>query len=352
MKKEIKYPLNGLALGALAGIFYSMLEQYLGLKEKGLPFWDNLDRQKLIKYGAIGGGLGLVAGYGYYKWEFYKESQKPFESNAYTKSVLREYSGQSNSGSVLGKKIRNEIKDFISETYDGRLAGKPLNWGSTARGTAINSNCDYDLLVPFSKRSFGTLEEMHSNLYDTLRQKYRGVNIRKQGRSIGLTFNTNTGEIHIDIVPGREIRNYSLNGKLNLYVKGGLLKVPSRIKTSVNSLREMTVNRPKEREVVKLMKVYRDRYGFNVNSTFLQHLVLEAFDKKTATFSTADNLMYVMAYLADKLTYARIVDRGNSNNVISGKVDDYSRNLMTNQLVSDLNKLDQNKHYLKQIFPI
>ncbi len=59
-----------------------------------------------------------------------------------------------------------------------------------------------------------------------------------------------------------------------------------------------------------------------------------------------------MDYLSDKLTYARIVDPGNSNNVISGKVDDYSRNLMANQLVSDLNKLDQNKHYLKQIFPI
>ncbi len=290
MKKEIKYPLDGLALGAIAGILYSMLEQYLILKDKGLPFWDNLDRQKLIKYGAIGGGLGLAAGYGYYRWDFYKESKKTFESNSYAKSVLSEHSGQSDSISVQGKKIRNEIKDFISESYDGHLAGRPLNWGSTARGTAINSNCDYDLLVPFSKRSFRTLEEMYNDLYDTLRQKYRGLNIRKQGRSIGLTFSTDTGEVHLDIVPGTEITNYSIDGELNLYVKGGLLKVPSRIKTNVNSPREMTVNRHKEREVVKLMKVYRDRYGFNVNSTFLQHLVLEAFDRRPATFSTTDNL--------------------------------------------------------------
>ncbi len=351
MKKEIKYPIYGLAIGASAGIIIYLIEQYIKLKQQGLPYWQNLSKQQLLKYGGIGGGIGLIGGYGYYKLNFHHESKKPFNSNGYIRDVLSLNNGNGNSAFIQAKNIRNEIRDFLSNKYASRLAGKIENWGSTARGTATN-NCDFDMLIPYHRNSFFSLEEMYEDLFSTLKENYPNCDIRRQGHSIGLTCSIEVQEVHFDIVPGREIHNYQSDKEINLFVKGGMFKNPSRIKTNVRAPKELTVNRPKERAIVKLMKVYRDRYGFNVKSTFLQHLVFEAFDVEPPTSSTSTNLIYAMEYLAEKLPYARIIDPGNSNNVISARINDSARVQMADQLSRDLGMLDKNKHYLKQIFPV
>jgi len=354
MRKELKYPLNGLAIGVLTGSVINLIEQLTELNRAGLPFWDNVNTQRLFKSAVVGGGVGALAGYGYYLYKFEKESQQSFNSDAYLREVLRRrgFSNGNYSTYQRAKKLRNELKDFLSQIYRHRLAGCPIDWGSTARGTAINSNFDFDILVPFSKLSFSSLDEMYYDLYQTLKDRYGNNRVRKQNHSVGITFHLEGKEIHFDIVPGREINHYSTDKTINLYKKGGTFENSSRIKTNINAHREASVNRPKEREIIKLIKLYRDHNGLRIKSTFLQHLVIEAFNKRPPFQSTYSNLLYGMECLVEELPYARVVDPGNSNNIISDRVDDYTRSLLADKIECDLTKLELNKSHLKEMFPV
>ncbi len=99
----------------------------------------------------------------------------------------------------------------------------PLNSGSYAKHTAINIKFDLDLLTPFKRDSFDTLENMFDDVYAFIYDKYNtSAKIRKQKVSIGIEFYPdNDGDvISIDIVPGRELNKnqYEKDKKLNLYV--------------------------------------------------------------------------------------------------------------------------------------
>ena len=140
----------------------------------------------------------------------------------------------------------------------------------TARGTAVGDNFDFDVIVPFSVGSYASLEEMYNKVYDELYRKFEGakVEVRKQKKSLGITFYVSDSELHFDVVPGREINDYRTDKKLNLYVRpDNFWSRPSRMKTNLDAHREMTVNRPDERKVVKLLKLYRDQNNLNVKST-------------------------------------------------------------------------------------
>lgn len=350
MKKEIKYPLNGLIIGATVGFLYSILYQYLNKEEKKMPFWAKLNKEDLLIKSLIGAGIGTIAGYGYYKWIFYNESNLPFDTKKHLRVVLNNQ--KIKIGNSFGNRIMEEVIEFLYNTYKSKLAGFPLNWGSTSLGTAIKTNLDYDLMIPFTKASFDTLEDMYHDVFHTLKYNYRDAEIRKQKRSIGLTFFTVKGDVHIDIVPGREINKYKNDGELNLFEIGNFLNPSSRIKTNTILPKKLTANRWKELDVVCLIKIYRDRYDIDINSTFLQHLVLEAFNKKPPTNSREKNFLYALEYVSEKITYARIIDPGNSNNIISDKINYSSALKMAEQIESDLNKYSVNKNYLKEILPL
>lgn len=132
---------------------------------------------------------------------------------------------------------RNMLREFLIKKFKHLLAGNPVYWGSTARGTAIGKNFDFDLILPFSRNSFHSLEEMYETVYEVIYEHFAGyeVEVRKQKKSIGITFFENDSELHFDIVPGREITNYRSDKKLNLYVRpDSFWSYASRMKTNLD----------------------------------------------------------------------------------------------------------------------
>ena len=98
---------------------------------------------------------------------------------------------------------RNEIKLFLNEQYGSHIY-EPFNSGSYKKHTAINTKFDLDFVIPFKRNAFSTLEDMFEDVFEKLTEKYQHeTTIKKQGVSIGLTFNEED-EINIDVVPARE----------------------------------------------------------------------------------------------------------------------------------------------------
>src|SRR5437868_4793793 len=117
---------------------------------------------------------------------------------------------------------RNEVTDELKEKYGATLY-EPFNSGSYAKHTAVNKKFDFDLIAPFKRDSFSTLEKMYTDVHDFLYDKYKGqATIRKQKVSIGLDFYADVDghSIKIDVVPGRELNQdaYEKVSDLNLYV--------------------------------------------------------------------------------------------------------------------------------------
>ena len=114
------------------------------------------------------------------------------------------------------KSKREEIKNTLTEKYANKIY-TPFNSGSFKKHTAMNIKFDLDLVAPFKRNSFNTLEKLFNNLYEFLYEKYKDeAEVKKQKVSIGLTFHPNDdGDVVcIDVTPRRELNKISMQ-KIN-----------------------------------------------------------------------------------------------------------------------------------------
>jgi len=356
MRRELKYPIAGFGMGAIGGGIANLIIQFSELEDEGKSFWDNVNWDRVLKSAGRWGVAGAAGGYLYYQLKVAQESSLPFYADDYLHKVLMHYNVKGNKhiyNDAISK--RESIKDFLKETFKGKLAGSPVNWGSTARGTAIGDNYDFDIIIPFKRNSYNSLEEMYTSVYNILYKQYAGYNVevRKQKRSLGITFFLNETELHFDIVPGREVNDYKLDKNLNLFVRpDNFWSNPSRIKTNLDAHRNLTKNRPEERKVVKLVKLYRDLCHSNIHSTLLQNITVKAFENQEASSSLSNNFIHTLEYIAEKLPILKVVDPANTNNILTENVSSNEINNLVRRINNDLFKIENNDRYLKEIFQL
>ena len=166
------------------------------------------------------------------------------------------------------KNKRDEIKEALEEKYSENIYS-PLNSGSFGKHTAINIKFDLDIIVPFKKNSFSTLQEMFDDVFDFLEEKYKDIaTIRKQKVSIGVIFDEDSegDSVNIDVVPGRELSqdDYKESKDLNLYFNEdhwGFTK-GTYTKTNIQAQIDHIKSKENERKIIRLFKVWKHR-GFN-----------------------------------------------------------------------------------------
>ena len=138
----------------------------------------------------------------------------------YLKRVLESHRMKHVEGRVAKFKSRqSEIKKAIEGYYGDDTYGC-FSSGSFAKHTATNIKFDLDMVVPFKKARFSTLQEMFDDVYRFLNEKYGSVaSIRKQKVSIGIVFHADIDgdRVEIDVVPGRELNpnDYQASHDLN-----------------------------------------------------------------------------------------------------------------------------------------
>jgi len=255
---------------------------------------------------------------------------------------------------------RKSIKEALEENYKDKIYS-PLNSGSYAKHTAINTKFDLDVVVPFKKKSFSTLEEMFDDVFDFLSKTYGSeANVRKQKVSIGIIFymDDDGDEISIDIVPGRELNEdqYNEDNKLNLYVnsKYGLLREKTHLLTNIKSQIEHIKSRGNERKIIRLLKIWKSSNNEDYKSFLMELITIKAFNKDNISGDLWEMLESTMEYIRDNITKDgfSINDPGNSGNNVVDTLESWQKENLSSKMKNMLERIEDNSDNLKIYFPI
>lgn len=255
---------------------------------------------------------------------------------------------------------RDEIKSELQSNYTGKLY-IPINSGSYAKHTAINIKFDLDIIVPFKRDAFETLEEMFDSVYDFLYEKYKDkATVRKQKVSIGLEFypDEDGEDINLDIVPGRELTQdqYLEDKKLNLYVNSlyGVLKEKTYIQTNIQAQIDHITAKQNERKKIRLLKAWKHHNHENYKSFLLELLVIKAFDQANINGNLWEKLKKTMEYIQNNVNQEgfTLKDPGNSGNNVIDTLNINERQKLSDTMKRIIENIETNDDNIKIYFPI
>ncbi|QQS22734.1 nucleotidyltransferase domain-containing protein [bacterium] len=225
--------------------------------------------------------------------------------------------------------IINPIKAIVSTWAGGQLKAIELS-GSFAKGTATALSTDADLFISLKSDTTQSLKDIYKMLYN--RMKANGYSVREQNVSIGVTVNN----FKVDLVPavhrGGLTRDHSLyRRKADTWTQTNIYKHIDLVKNS------------KRLDEIRALKIWRTLNGLDFPSFYLELTVIEAL-KGHGFNKPGQNLLTVLDYIANKFTYARVVDPSNTNNIISDELTAGEK-----QTIANLAKNTRQKQYMKDI---
>jgi hypothetical protein len=296
--------------------------------------------------------------------EFEKKQIMDFKKEEYLQRVLESYR-MAHIQTLVNKhkKKRDEIKEALEGKYSGRMYS-PINSGSFGKHTAINTKFDLDIVVPFKRSSFDTIENMFEDVHEFLSEKYQEygkAEVSKQKVSIGVSFSSDEDgdEINIDVVPGRELNNdtYIENKDLNIYfneAKWGFSK-GSYTKTNIQAQIDYIKARENERRVIRLLKIWKNtNTEKNYKSFLLELLTIKAFDKVDISGNLWEKLKGVLEYIKESVIKEdfTLKDPGNSNNDVIKTLETWERSNLSNKINNIVARIEDNFENIKTYFPI
>lgn len=356
MRRQDRQIINSALVIGGATALIDVLLQWMEHKDKGIDFtWDSYNGMRTFKRALIGATVGGGLGYTYYRYQISQEAQLPFNSDDYVKKIMTEEHLKANPAaykSVIA--VREKVKEWMVDKFGNKLVALPEDTGSFYKRTAIASNYDLDIVLPFKRSSYNSLEEMYYDVYEVVGKAFwNKATITKQTRAIGITFENYGNPIHFDVVPGREIYNYNVEKDLNLYVKPDWIwQRGSSFKTNVGVQKSMTVNRPEARTVIKLLKTYRDRNNLSLPSLMVEQCVVNALSENNFGLyaSPTENLLNCMDFISKKMEQKRLIDIANSNNNLHDKLTDMQKIHISTQLRKDIQRIEENPRFIKEMF--
>ncbi|MBE0700739.1 MAG: nucleotidyltransferase, partial [Acholeplasmataceae bacterium] len=244
------------------------------------------------------------------------------------------------------------------EKYLDKKATSAINSGSYAKHTAINIKFDLDICIPFLKDSFCTLEEMSEDIYNYFTNDYDDGELqytRQQRVSTGLIFLIDGEEVDMDVVSGREINvdEYTSTYDLNLYVRPKNGVAASSTKTNIKKHVDYISGRINERDIIRLLKIWKRRNNRDYKSFLIELLVIKAFDSSTEIPTGLWNrLQFVMEYIRDNIETVQLKDPANSNNIVSDTINSYQKQSMSSDMRNMLDRIDENSDFIKSYFPV
>lgn len=255
-----------------------------------------------------------------------------------------------------------EIKNALAKNYDLPIPDYyPVNSGSLAKSTAINSKFDLDIVVPFPVELFDSLEQMVEAVGDFFEHEYKDselVRVRPhQTWSIGLMFRVLiTGkleEINIHVVLGREVQRdqYPSNGMLWLKntCEGG------RIKTNLNAQKMHLQNRHTGVvKVIRLLKVWKTSMSDQKLKSFqIELLVVKAFERAGSQVPKGiwSQLKMVLEYIRDHPKGSKLIDPGNSQNHLQGILTEDQWANQSHTVTKMLANIQKTPERMREYFP-
>lgn len=278
-----------------------------------------------------------------------------FNKNDHLDCVLKSHSIKLDSGSLLDnyRAKRNKVKEALDKEFSDKII-KTINSGSYAKHTAINTKFDMDLCNHFKKGSFDKLQDMYDAVYKFLNEDFDDddiIYVREQKVSIGLKFNVDGEDILFDVTPGRQLNDAKEDNDIYLYINDET--DANRTKTNIHKQIEKIQGRHKERENIKLLKVWKSHH-FKVKSFLVELLVMKAYDKEKIedVKDLWERLKKVIEFIRDNIETVTLIDPGNSGNNVAKSLTDDEKKDFKKEMANILDEVEKDSTQLKHFFPI
>jgi len=277
--------------------------------------------------------------------------------NNHLACVLKSHNIENNEDLMAAyRKKRDEVREDLKVKYAG-LIFLIIHSGSYKKKTAVNIKFDMDLVIPFKKNA-DTLENLYNALYKYFNEEYRKkdatlLEVKKQKVAIGLMFMVDGHMLDLDIVPGREINDYEKDGELNLYINEtmGVFQKSTYLKTNIQKQIENIRENSEARESIKLIKVYKRRNNAAIKSFVIELISIKALDGYKGENDTWTRLKTVLEYIRDNVETAKLVDPGNTNNVVSDSLEDWQKKSIADTIKWMLEDIGRNDNAIEKYFP-
>ncbi|MEO0922770.1 MAG: nucleotidyltransferase [Pseudomonadota bacterium] len=175
--------------------------------------------------------------------------------------------------------------------------------GSFAKGTGNRSGTDIDLFLTLSSNTPDTLAQIRNSLGNCLKQ--HGYQYREQNVSLGV----DVAGYQVDLVPGKRQSQHGADH--SLFRKKANTWTKTNIQTHIRLVRDSG-----RTEEIRGLKLWRDQWGLEFPSIYLELVTLEALHGKPRG-RLADNIAAALRFFESNLAIKRIVDPANTSNVIS-----------------------------------
>lgn len=222
-------------------------------------------------------------------------------TDQYLRSVLARERVDTGPSSPL-RAVAARLSPMLSHWGNGYLLGIEPS-GSFGKDTANRSSTDIDLFLTLSSSTPDTLAQIRNSLGNCLNQ--HGYQYRDQNVSLGI----NVAGNKVDLVPGKRQGQYGTDH--SLFRRRANTWTKTNIQTHINLVRNS-----RRTEEIRAIKLWRDQWGLDFPSIYLELAALEALRGKPVG-RLSENVADVLRYLSVRLTATRIVDPANTNNVIS-----------------------------------
>lgn len=249
---------------------------------------------------------------------------------------------------------RTEIKKHLKQHYKDKIYNI-IDSGSFAKHTAVNTKFDLDIVAPFKRNSFGTLQEMLDDVFDVLKKKYKDIaTVKKQTVSVGITFDEDEdGDVvQIDVVPGREFNldQYSEDNKLNLFINSQDER--TYIQTNIQAQIDHIKGKTTERKIIRLLKIWKKYEGYPVKSFFLELATIKAFEENETPNGLWEQLKMTMEYIRDNVTKDnfKLKDPGNSGNRVEETLTSNARTNLSREMKKILKNIEADSDNIKYSF--
>ena len=242
-------------------------------------------------------------------------------NDVYLNQVVQNHK-QPNSYSSKETLVFREIARYIQNWFDGfkycqrngpYISLEIQQSGSRAKGTAIKGKSDIDIFLAFSDPyGYFQLKELYDSVFYELKKHFGTV--RKQNVSIGLKYEG----FDIDIVPARKVNSNEYSRLYDYYLWSN--KRQNKMLTNIHEHISLVKNSGCISEII-LAKVWREQKMIEFPSILLELFVIEALSRKCGQLNSFEERVdYMFHYFRDNIENKRIVDPGNSSNILSDEL--------------------------------
>lgn len=347
---------DGGLFGLFAGLGFNLFKQ---IKRQNESAYAEFSYEELlgdlIKGGAMGAGAGLLADF--LRGDKNVPGSSLLSKTTYLRYVLKSHDSANFKTEHLYQQIGRELKGRLAEKFGNRIFS-PETSGGQRKGLANGNSSDMDILLPFRKASVESPRKAYqevSTFFESLeKEDERITKVRNQHKSIGVGMEVEDQNLWFDIVPGVENKDFLSDQELILYVAPLYYgEVESTLLTNIYKQEETLVNNSSAREIIRLLKIWRDQAKMDINSFFLQSITEKAFHYHDGKIGKTlfDKLMMTLMFIRDKVQGIRLVDPGNMSNVITEALNPRDRQKIYSVMHEMVKSIEEDAANLHYYFP-